>query len=214
MNPQNSSQPGQQPNNQPQPQPAATPVPQQPADGGQPVQNPLAVMQSGERVICEVKRHPIGLVGIYGMVGFVLIVLAVVLFGVVPSVAGNGGDDVMRYGAAFYLLVAVLALGFAFVANTVYWGNRWIITTDSLTQVTQSGLFSKQSSQLSLGNLEDITAEQNGILSHMFNYGVLKAETAGEHSKFTFYYCPNPTHYAREILNAREQFHQQNPNGH
>ncbi len=53
-----------------------------------------------------------------------------------------------------------------------------------------------------------MTAEQNGILAKMFNYGVLKAETAGEHSKFTFTNCPNPTLYAQQIIQAREEFAQ------
>jgi hypothetical protein len=90
----------------------------------------------------------------------------------------------------------------------LYWGNSWVVTTDSITQVNQTGLFTRQSSQLSLANLEDVTAEQNGILAHAFNYGLLKAETAGEHSKFSFYYCPNPNLYAQQILHAREQFEQ------
>jgi hypothetical protein len=79
--------------------------------------------------------------------------------------------------------------------------------------VQQTALFNKQSSQLSLGNLEDVTVEQNGILTHMFNYGVIKAETAGERSKFTFRYCPNPNLYAQQILNAREQFEQSHRGG-
>jgi uncharacterized membrane protein YdbT with pleckstrin-like domain len=77
-----------------------------------------------------------------------------------------------------------------------------------VTQVQQTGLFNKQSSQLSLENLEDVTAEKNGILAQMFNFGVIKCETAGERSKFVFPFCPNPTYYAQEILNARERFMQ------
>ncbi len=69
-------------------------------------------------------------------------------------------------------------------------------------------MFDKQSSQLSLGNLEDISAEQNGILTHMFNYGAVRVETAGERSKFFFNFCPNPNYYAQQILTARETFEQ------
>jgi hypothetical protein len=87
-------------------------------------------------------------------------------------------------------------------------GNRWIITSDSITQVNQTSLFNKQSSQLSLANLEDITVEQNGIIQSVFGFGTLRAETAGERSKFMFQYCPNPNSYAQQNLNAREQFEQ------
>jgi hypothetical protein len=40
----------------------------------------------------------------------------------------------------------------------------------------------------------------------MFNYGTLKAETAGERSKFAFPFTPNPNKCAQEILHARERF--------
>jgi hypothetical protein len=79
-----------------------------------------------------------------------------------------------------------------------------VVTSDSLTQISQTSLFNRQSSQLALVNIEDVTAEQNGILAHMFNYGVIRVETAGERSKFVFTYCPNPNFYAQQILQARE----------
>lgn len=169
--------------------------------------NPLAVMQEGEQVLCDLKRHPIGIFGIYALAGILLIVLAVIAFVVIPGGADSASRSKATGVAALgFLVVAVLTLVFVYIANIVYWGNRWIVTSDSITQVLQTGLFHKQSSQLSLGNLEDVTVEQIGILPRMFNYGTLKAETAGERSKFMFIYTPNPNSEAQKILAAREQF--------
>jgi hypothetical protein len=171
--------------------------------------NPLSTMQPGEQIICEIKRHPIGIIGVYAIVAFVLIVLTIVIFGVAPSIFSDvDRNTVLSIGAVVLLVTAVLGLGFAFISNIVYWGNRWVVTSDSITQVQQSSLFNKQSSQLSLENLEDVTSEKNGILTHIFNYGVIKAETAGERSKFVFLYCPNPDFYAKQILATRERFMQ------
>lgn len=173
------------------------------------IKNPLEVLQPGEEVLAEVKRHPIGLLASYIMAGILLLVLGVVTFILAPTVIGSGsGKNAYALASVFMLFALAFSAVFLWITNTIYWGNRWIITTDSITQVLQTGLFNKQSSQLSLANLEDVTAEQNGVLAHMFNYGVLKAETAGEHSKFTFIFCPNPNYYAQIILNAREQFQQ------
>ena len=173
------------------------------------VSNPLSVMQPGERVLCEIKRHPIGLIGTY-IAAFVLILVAAILaFAVAPTfLTQYDQNEVLTVGALGFILVAVATFGFVWLTNTVYRGNRWIVTSDSITQVTQVSLFNKQSSQLSLANLEDISAEQNGIFAHMWNYGVLRAETAGERSKFTLLYCPNPNYYAQCILDAREKFEQ------
>ena len=171
--------------------------------------NPLHVMQAGEQLVCEIKRHPIGIIAVYGMVIFVLIVLSVLLFAVVPSVVGDANKNTVNSISVIILLTfALIGAGFAFVNHIIYWGNRWYVTTDSVTQVQQTALFNKQSSQLSLENLEDVTAEKNGLLAQAFNFGVLKCETAGERSKFMFTYCPNPTRYAQYILNARERFMQ------
>ncbi|HVW23132.1 MAG TPA: hypothetical protein VHB51_01430 [Candidatus Saccharimonadales bacterium] len=171
--------------------------------------NPFHVMQPGEVEICEIKRHPIGMFGIYFGVGFLLLVLALLTYGVAPSVITSvSTSEVYGIGTLIFFVFAVMALGFAFVSNVVYWGNSWVLTSDSLTQITQTSLFHKQSSQLSLGNLEDVTADQNGIIPHLLNFGVLRVETAGEHAKFLFLYCPNPNYYAQQILAAREQFEQ------
>ena len=171
------------------------------------VNNPLNVMQDGETLICEIRRHPIGLVGVYIGTGVLILAMAAAyLFGL--RAIGYDTAQNMRIGGAVLALLAALAFIYLFIELKVYYNNRWILTSDSLTQIQQTGLFSQQSSQLSLASLEDITAEQNGIMTHMFNYGTLKVETAGEHSKFWFMFCPDPTNYAQKILDAREKFQQ------
>lgn len=169
--------------------------------------HPMVVMQPGEHIVCEVKRHPIGILMIYfgAFIGVALI--AALAYAVLPSLKDS-------YGAGQALTMVVLGAGILlaglilmlFITTIVYWQNQWIVTTDSITQITQNGLFGRQVAQLSLENLEDVTVIQNGILPHMFNYGTIKAETAGERSKFTFIYCPNPNQRAREILDTHEKF--------
>ena len=197
----------------PQPMPLA-PV-QQPALVAQPSQqpvtatNPLAAMRKDEAVIFQIHRHPFGLLGIHITAGFMLLGAAVIIYGLLPHFL-TSVPHTKLYGIGTLAFVIIAAIMFIFLAIThkVYWGNSWILTSDSLTQVTQSSLFDKQSSQLSLANLEDVTAEQNGPLSHMINFGVLRVETAGERSKFMFPYCPTPNLYAQQVLQARENFEQ------
>lgn len=165
-------------------------------------------MSEGETVIFSVKRHPIGLIGMYFSFA-ILIAIVAGLTVVAPNVLTDYDADTVRNVGMIALLFTVFIVGlFSMIAHIVYYGNRWILTSDSLTQVSQKSLFDKHNSQLSLGNLEDISAHQDGILAHMFNYGLLKVETAGEHSKFSFMYCPDPNAYAQKILIAREAFEQ------
>lgn len=165
-------------------------------------------MEPGEQVLCEIKRHPIGILGVYIISGALLLALAIVAFVVAPNIFADNRSQVTALGGIAFLIIGGLLLGFVFIANKVYWGNSWVVTSDSITEMTQTSLFSKHSSQLSLGNLEDVTVEQDGVFPQLFKYGVIRAETAGESSKFVFPFCPNPSYYARKVLAAREGFEQ------
>lgn len=207
-----------QPETNPQP-PPYTPPPTQvqpPANDYNPrqrVSDELSVMQEGERVICEIKRHPIGIFGIYFAMGVMLIVGALLLFVFLPNIISDTNGQAMRLGYGVFAVLIAISLIYSLIATTVYWGNKWVVTSDSVTQVSRSSLFGRQSAQLALANVEDVTAEQNGILAHMFNYGILKAETAGHRSKFVFLYAPNPNFYAQKILEARENLAAQGRQG-
>lgn len=198
------------------PQPPTNPAypdPNQPGTASKD-DNPLSVMQPGEQVVCEIKRHPIGLLGPYVGSGLLLVIVGVVVFGVAPNfITSVSSSQVVTIGGLLFFVVALAAFGFVWVANKVYYGNKWVVTSDSITQVSQSSLFDKQSSQLSLGNLEDVTVEQDGVFQHMYNFGLLRCETAGSRSKFVFMFCPNPNFYAKKILEAREQFEQAREGG-
>src|SRR5882672_6137668 len=204
-----------QPTSPAQPQPQQQPVP--PAQQGvAPMQyerprekdmHPMVVLQPGERVVATIKRHPFGIVSLYAAATVGIAVAAVLAFVLLPNLLGqfsNGGSNSVIYlGLGIVVVLLVLVLG---IATSVYWQNQWVVTTDSITQISQSSLFGRQVSQLSMDNLEDVTVNQDGILPHLFGYGVLKVETAGERSKFVFPYCPHPNDYARQILEIHEQF--------
>ena len=173
------------------------------------VDDSLTVTEPGETTVCDITRHPAGIITIYVISGVVLLVIALMTFALGPHLGSADGSNTFTKVGSIILLVLVLIFAvYGYIATRVYWGNRWIVTTDSITQIDQTSLFKRQSSQLSLGNLEDVTAEQNGLLAHMFNFGLLKVETAGERSKFSFPFCPNPNYYAKQILAAREAFEQ------
>ena len=169
--------------------------------------NPLAAMQEGEEVVADIHRHPFGIVSLYIFSFIGLAAACGVILLLIPKLLGtNSTYSPMEVSVGLIGIVAVLMLLGLGVTTMIYWQNRWVVTSDSITQITQRSLFNRQVSQLSLGNLEDVTAEQRGIIPNMFNFGTLKVETAGERSKFYFLYCPDPNLYARKILMAREIF--------
>jgi hypothetical protein len=171
--------------------------------------NPLVVLQPGETIICEIKRHPAGIIIQY-IGGIFCIIIALILVMLLSTRLSNeNGSSSLFEGMYFGFGVLVLGVVVLLGAFTkVYWGNKWVVTSDSLTQITQNSLFGTRVSQMSLENLEDVTVTRKGFLPYMFGYGTLHAETAGEKSKFVFEYCPSPDQYARNIIDAREKFAQ------
>jgi uncharacterized membrane protein YdbT with pleckstrin-like domain len=171
--------------------------------------HPMVVLQPGERVVCEVHRHPFGIVSSYVTAFAAVALTAGLAFAVVPGMISQSNADSSSLmteiyaGVALLAVILILILG---IATIVYWQNQWVVTTDSITQISQTSLFNRQVSQLSMENLEDVTVDQNGIIPHLFGFGTLKVESAGEHSKFTFPYCPRPNDYARKILDVHEKF--------
>jgi uncharacterized membrane protein YdbT with pleckstrin-like domain len=169
----------------------------------------MSITQPGERTIFVLKRHPIGILGDYGICALVSVVTAALAFGAAPAVFTSAGTrQTILAGALVFVIVSAVCVTAAAIATKVYWSNVWTLTSDSLTQVNQYSLFNREASQLSLQDVEDVTSEQVGMLTQLFNYGVLSVETAGESGKFVFPFCPNPNHYAKEILAAREAFEQ------
>lgn len=159
--------------------------------------------------VADVRRHPIGLFVIYlqtivGLgIAFLLIFLLLPTFVETLSVSGATGKSVLTLFAFFTALFAVI---FLILAVRIYRGNQLIITDSNVTQVLQVGLFNRKVSELSMHNVEDVTAKQHGILQTFLNFGTLNIETAGEQNNFTFVYCPNPNAYAKAILDSRQLY--------
>ncbi len=160
-----------------------------------------------ERLLANVRRHIFGLVVIYVEVFIGLIAAVGLTVFLLPGLTGDGlaGDTGVYVGVGTFLVV-ILGLLILVVATQVYWQNRLIISDKNITQVLQRGLFSRQVSELSMANVEDVTADQHGIFAHLFGYGTLRVETAGEQNNFRFIYCPNPNYYGKILLDARQKF--------
>ena len=146
--------------NTPTPQSTQPQMPEHP-----PGLHPMVVLQPGERVVGEVKRHPIGIVKLYVAATLGVLMIAILAFLVLPNLIQQSGDTsiMTEVYAAVGLAVVILILVLG-ISTSVYWQNQWIITTDSITQISQTGLFGRQVSQLSMDNLEDVTVDQNGIM--------------------------------------------------
>lgn len=160
-----------------------------------------------ERLLAVIKRHPFGIIKIYiqsaiGIAGGIALT-AFLLPGLTDIGANSNAYALMMVGI---LIVAAIMLIILMIATIIYYQSNIRVTTKTITQTLQLSLFAKKTSQLSVTSIEDVTSNKNGFFATMFNFGRLMIETAGEQENFHFDYCPHPDHYAKLILDTRQQY--------
>lgn len=174
---------------------------------------PRLNLSEGEYVISAVRRHPIGLLRIWG-IAFVLIMALVGLFSVLfvqdagssvePAFGGESAFATIGLGV-IAVMVILVALG-ALVATYVYNNNKFFLTNESVIQEIQTGPFSKHEQTVSLANIEDASYEQHGILPHILNYGRIRLSTEGDETTYRFSYVAGPKRHVAVLNNAVEAF--------
>lgn len=168
----------------------------------------LIEMDDAEEVVRVIKKHRIGLIGLYVVglgIAFIMLVTSVT--------AGLWLDDQqavqLPISASLVLtlvgvVLAALVTVFTYVAGYIYQNNVIIVTSDKVVQILYRSIVDRKISQVSLGDLQDVTAEQRGFVARIFKYGTLVIETAGEQNNYNFTFAPFPYECAKDIVSARE----------
>jgi len=169
-----------------------------------------------EYVIQAVRRHPIGL-AIPMFFGAILLIIAmVVLFSypaIVESMNLRGSLASISAVAVPLLLFCVLVGIGMYVVYYVYMRNKFFLTNESVIQEIQTSLFSRHEQTVSLGSIEDASFYQQGIIPHIFNYGLIRLSTEGEETTYRFTYVANPKDHIAVLNNAVEAFKMGRPVG-
>jgi hypothetical protein len=166
------------------------------------------MLETNERVIRVVRKSLVVLIGLY----LEILAAVVALVAILLVINSQTVTDLITSQSVTSLIIAVLLVALAsmfFILVTfIYLANQLVITDRSLIQVTQRGPFSNKASRLSYSNVEDVEADQSGLLATIFSYGTLTVQTAGTIENFIYTYCPSPNHFAHEVLEAQQAYAQ------
>jgi hypothetical protein len=170
-------------------------------------------LSDGEFVISAVRRHPIGILSIWGVVAIVLIIILIL-----PTLLLSLGvahlqlsPELLVSGGVVLLMVAALAFLAGVVGTIVYDANRFYLTNESVTQHIQTSLFNKKDQTISLGNVEDASYRQRGIIQTILNYGSIRLSTQGEETTYRFNFVADPKEQIRLLNDAVEAFKNYRP---
>lgn len=165
----------------------------------------------GEELVWEIRKHPFGLFIIYftgaaiSAIIFSFLVLGAMLFD--KNFLGLGIElgalRPIMIGLGFLLTIGGL-VGTA-IGAYLYQANVVLVTSEKIAQLLYTSLFNRKISQLSIGDVQDVSVQQKGIFARIFNYGTLVVETAGEQNNYTFTYTPQPYETGKAIVNSHEE---------
>jgi uncharacterized membrane protein YdbT with pleckstrin-like domain len=160
-----------------------------------------------EQLICQINKHPIGLFFIWLTTLLMFLVAAAVGYVVMRFApqAGLNSDGFRTAVKAVIAAIAFMILIAGYISAWVYKRSALIVTSEKLVQLLQKNLLDRKISQLSIGDIQDVSVDQRGILSRVFRYGTVVIETAGEQSNYTFDHVPLPHEYSKEIVGAHER---------
>jgi hypothetical protein len=171
---------------------------------------PQLNLSDGEYVLSAVRRHPIGLVSIWGVVVIAVLVVFIGFPVLLSSSTFFGGRNLpagaIMSGGIMLLLAAVLFILGGIIATVVYQANRFYLTNESVIQHIQTSLFTKKDQTISLANIEDASYRQQGIIQTLFNYGSIRLSTEGEETTYRFNFVANPKKEIDRLNNAVEAF--------
>ena len=88
---------------------------------------------------------------------------------------------------------------------TNYYLDVTFVTNQRVIDVEQLSLFSRETSELHLENIQDIRVEIKGFIHSILNYGTLFIQTSSAQDEFSMSNIQNPQAVREIISRAREE---------
>lgn len=143
-------------------------------------------LHDGENVIKVLHRN-----WFYLLTQFlILILMAIVLFAgffflplLFPELMEGEMHSLFLFGEVTFILAVWL---YGFLVWIDYYFDIWIITDERIINIEQKGLFMRQISEADYTKIQDVTAQVEGFLPTIINYGDVYIQTAAEKERFVF----------------------------
>jgi len=166
----------------------------------------FASQQEDEKILLVKRRHGITFFPLL-FLGLIFYCAGLTIFFVLPYYL-----PVLDEGVIPNFLIVIVSLFFLYA--TLFFFIEWmlfhlhigILTDKRVVDVDQKSLFSRRIAEMSLGNLEDITGTQKGVIQTMLHFGNVEIQTAAEMPNFVFEMVSDPYGTQRAIMGAMEEF--------
>ena len=160
----------------------------------------------GRDIVIFARRHWVSFLGDIIISILLLIIpvtiILIALYFFPDTFQGKILNFLVIFGSAYYLVMLTLI----FSAWISYYYDIYILTADTIVDITQSGFFNRKISQLSLLRVQDVSSKIEGFFHTFFNFGDVLVETAGEKVEtFLLKDIPNPQKFSASVLEMHDE---------
>lgn len=147
-----------------------------------------------EKIILLLRQHFI--TNIHWILMVILMLFAPLILSVIPLI------DFLpaRFQFMTVLIWYLFTLAYFLESSLSWYFNVYIVTDERVIDTDFYSLIYKHVSETKIDRIEDVTYIQGGFIQSMFNYGIVKIQTAGEIPELAFENVPQPAKIAK-ILN-------------
>jgi hypothetical protein len=163
-------------------------------------------LESDEKIIRIIRKHPISLVPVFLAVGIVIAASFFASGWLILNAATVEAFLPVATVTALLLAVDILMVVIGILAIIIFMQNRIVLTNKHLVQVMQNSLLDRSLSKFTLDELQDVVGSRRGLFATLLNYGDLLIETAGARESFRFGPVADPLRIAEIINDSHEQF--------
>lgn len=157
--------------------------------------------RNDEKILVLSRRHWINFAFFAVIIAALFIAPVIALFflyGYLRAIAvgNNLLQDILILGSGTYFLVLEAVLLTAWIS---YYYNIFAVTSERVVEITQRGLFNRETRELFFEQIEDVTCKTKGIIYTLLNVGDLEIETAGPALNFKITQLVHPQAIAEII---------------
>ena len=161
--------------------------------------------RDNEQILLVLHRHWFDILSQFSLV-FVMILLLFGSYGLTSFFYTDFSNPIFQTLFAFLRnLFFIFTWIIFFIIWIDYYFDVWIVTNQRIVNIEQQGLFARETSELRLEKIQDVTTDVNGIIPTFLNYGNIEVQTAGEQEKFIFKNIPDPYAVKDLIMKLQEK---------
>ncbi len=167
---------------------------------------PIPGSEQEKNIVIFARKHWVSFLGQI-ILSCVILILPIAIW-ILLAIFGNGIIQGFARNFAVIILSVyyLVAITFTYAAWITYYYDIYIVTKDTIIDITQEGFFGRRVAQLSLLRVQDVSSNIRGFLPTLFAYGNVLVETAGEQKEsFLLEAVPNPQAFSAKILELHNQ---------